>query len=100
MMLALSLLVLMAGYLLWVYASKQQKLHKTIGTVISWVVIVLSTIGMVCAVCKYIKYKGCDSRSYCPFSKQYGVHPKSEHSHKHHGEHSEEHHEGEPKSEK
>lgn len=96
MMLALTLLVLMAGYLLWVYSSKQQKFQKTVGAVISWTVIILATIGMVCAVCKYIKHRGCDHRSYCPFTKQYCPH-KGEHKH-HQGEHK--HHEGESKSEK
>lgn len=97
MMLALTLLVLMAGYLLWIYASKQQKLQKTVGAVISWTVIILATIGMVCAVCKYIKTKGCDHRSYCPFSKQYSHHKGEQHKHHHEGH---EHPGEQPKSEK
>lgn len=88
MHLILTLFVLMSGYLLLVYAAKQQKFHKTLGTFISWLVMVLATICLVCGISKYVKHRGCSYSKSCHYSK-HGQHHKGEHK----GEHSHEHHE-------
>lgn len=75
MHLILTLFVLMSGYLLLVYAAKQQKFHKTLGAFISWLVMVLATICLVCGISKYVKYGSFYGKS-CPHSH-----------HKHHHEH-------------
>ncbi len=86
MHLILTLFVLMAGYLLLIYAAKQQKFHKTLGCFISWLVMALATICLVCGITKYVKHRGCFYGKSCPYSKY-------ECPHKHKGEHSHEHHE-------
>ena len=80
-----ALLTLIAGYLLLVYASKQQAFHKTVGTFIAWIVMICAVISFACSVYKYQKYGFGHGHKYhrCSYKKHNKYHKEKQ---EHHGE--------------
>ena len=76
------LVVMLVGYLVLLKASAQKGKLKTIGQIISWIVIIAAFIGMICstvAVHRYSNksYLACYKKSKCCiFSKQSGQWPE------------------------
>lgn len=73
-----TLLALMAGYLLLVYASKQKSFHKRLGAFLSWLVMIVAFAGLVCGLYHRVKY-GCPLKGYCHhYEKKYHHNPSHE----------------------
>jgi len=87
MYLACSLLALVGGYLLLVYASKQETSLKKIGKTIAWLVMLFGIIGIACFSYKKITGKHGGGYHACAFTS--GKHHKCSYhkkSHKHHSD--------------
>lgn len=78
MLVGVLLLVMLAGYLVLLKASAQKGKLKTIGQIISWIVIITAFIGTICSAvaihrCPKKSYSACYKMSKCCiFSKQSG----------------------------
>ena len=81
-----ALLTLIAGYLLLVYASKQQAFHKTVGTLIAWIVMICAVISFACAIYSYKKYgwhfghryHKCYHKKHHKYHEEHGKQPEKE----------------------
>jgi len=65
-----SLIVLMGGYLLWIYAAKQKGFKQTFGVFLAWLVMIVSLAGTTCGVVKRVQGK-CYTKERCPYSHPY-----------------------------